>query len=70
MEKRDLAKAFLCGAFSWGFLSVAEPKFEPVDANLKIKKVNSVFKTQSEFVGECFDDVGKALILSMEKEHV
>lgn len=70
MEKKDLAKAFLCGAFSWGCLSVSEPQFEPIDTDLKIEKNHSLIKVKKDFIGESFNEVGDALTSAMATENV
>lgn len=69
MEKKDIAKAFLCGAFSWGCLTISEPKFEAVDTNLVIRKSHSLVKLKKDFIGDSFNEVGEALTSAMATEN-
>ncbi|MCQ2102275.1 MAG: hypothetical protein MJY98_03510 [Fibrobacter sp.] len=75
MEKKDIAKALLCGVFSVGSIGVSARTSHQIDIDKpvikvspsKVKKVVVDLKPISQEVGSCFDEVGQLMRESMGK---
>lgn len=76
MEKKDIAKALLFGAFSIGSLSAPSREFDSVDVDSpvvslspsKVEKVVVKLRPISREVGSCFDSAGNMIRSAMEKD--